>query len=254
MLAASDQQQIAKVYVTAFLEATLHEKDKYIPLFQDYRYGELWLPSSNYFNRYEDSSFITWSNFEDSSSYLYLSGNGKIKAYHVTTYREAYKNRSLSSKNTSGLKLKWDNQNAKKAPTVNLHWEHGAPEPAMKSISSISFSLADLSFQEKLESQPLDIEVEVYDSQGNTAILPLSSFMNAIDPPQTNFTWYKWMNRYVADGKYKEPTEAIMQTVMLSMEAYTQINPKLDMTSLAGMTLHLKSGSGLIMIDDIGVY
>lgn len=260
MLAPSDQQQIAKVYVTAFLEATLHENEDYIPLLQDYRYGELWLPSSNYFNRYEDSSFVTWSKFEDSSSYLYLSGNGKIKADHVTTYREAYKNRSLSSKNTSGLKLKWGsnttptNQNVNNSPTVNLHWEHGAPKPAMGSTSIISFSLADLSFQDQHESQPLEIDVEVYDLHGNTATLPLSSFMSDIDPPQTNFTWYTWMDRYVADGKYKESTEAIMQTIMLPLEAYTQINPKLDTTSLAGMTLHLKSSSGLIMIDDIGVY
>ena len=247
----ASQQEIAKVYVTAFLEATLKNKHAYVPLFQDYRHGEPWLPASTYFNRYEDSSFVVWSTFEENMSVKSLPSNGKIIANGVNIHKEAYKNRSQSSKNSTALKVEWVHADS---ATLSFNWDQGAPTPATKKITSISFSLANLNFLQEKASEPIEIDLEVYDVHGNTAILPLSQFQNILDPPESIFTWYKWMDEYINDGKYEEDTEAIMQTFIVPLKAYTQNNPKLDTTSLGGITFHMKSGSGLIMLDDIGAY
>lgn len=253
----ASQQEIAKIYVTAFLEATLYNKTDYVPLFQDYRNGEAWLPASTYFNRYEDSSFVVWSTFEENMIQTSLPSNGKIIANGVTTHKENYKNRSQSSKNSTGLKVEWGNSDLSspnKVATLSLHWEQGAPTPARKKTTKMSFSLANLNYLLENTSGAMEIDVEVYDVHGNTAILPLAQFQNILEPPESTFTWYKWMDDYINDGKYEEDTEAIMQTFILPLQAYTQINPKLDTASLEGITFHMKSSSGLMMLDDIGVY
>jgi predicted dienelactone hydrolase len=253
----ASQQEIAKVYVTAFLEATLKNKQAYVPLFQDYRNGELWLPASTYFNRYEDSSFVVWSTFEENMSQTSLPSNGSIMANGVTTQKEAYKNRSQSSKNSTGLKVEWGRSHlspTNKFATLSFNWKQGAPTPAKKKTTRISFSLANLNYLLENTSEAMEIDVEVYDVHGNIATLPLSQFQNILEPPESIFTWYKWMDDYINDGKYEEDTEAIMQTFILPLEAYTQNNPKLDTASLEGITFHMKSSSGLIMLDDIGVY
>lgn len=253
----ASQQEIAKVYVTAFLEATLKNKHAYVPLFQDYRNGEAWLPASTYFNRYEDSSFVVWSTFEENMSETSLPSNGKIIINRVTTHKETYKNRSQSSKNSKGLKVEWGNSDLyspNEVASLSLHWKQGAPTTATKNTTRISFSLANLNYLLENTSEAMEIDVEVHDIHGNNAILPLSQFQNILEPPESTFTWYKWMEDYINDGKYEEDTEAIMQTFILPLKAYTQNNPKLDTTSLEGITFHMKSSSGLIMLDDIGVY
>lgn len=253
----ASQQEIAKVYVTAFLEATLKNKQAYVPLFQDYRNGEPWLPASTYFNRYEDSSFVVWSTFEENMSQTSLPSNGSIITSGVTTHKEAYKNRSQSSKNSKGLKVEWGNSDLSspnEVPSLSLNWKQGAPAPATKNTIRISFSLANLNYLLENTSEAMEIDVEVYDIHGNIATLPLSQFQNILEPPESIFTWYKWMDDYINDGKYEEDTEAIMQTFILPLKVYTQNNPKLDTTSLKGITFHMKSSSGLMMLDDIGVY
>src|SRR5690606_19027355 len=57
LLEAEDQRQIAKVYISAFLEATLNGRDEYIPMFRDYRRAADWLPDTVYVSRFEGSSF-----------------------------------------------------------------------------------------------------------------------------------------------------------------------------------------------------
>src|SRR5699024_6531278 len=42
-----DQQQVAKVYLSAFFESVFHDHPSYEKLFQDYRHGKDWLPNTS---------------------------------------------------------------------------------------------------------------------------------------------------------------------------------------------------------------
>ena len=55
ILPAADQQQIARVFISAFLEATLRDRREYRPLLRDWRLGAPWLPKTVYLQKYEEA-------------------------------------------------------------------------------------------------------------------------------------------------------------------------------------------------------
>src|SRR5579884_2615660 len=60
-----DQRQIGKVYISAFLEATLHNRREYVDLFRDYRRAASWLPKTYYMSRYSDASYRVITDFSE---------------------------------------------------------------------------------------------------------------------------------------------------------------------------------------------
>lgn len=62
---AVQQEKIAKVYISAFLEATLHGELGYLPLFRDHRQGWEWLPDTIYINQYEDAGTRLVSTYQE---------------------------------------------------------------------------------------------------------------------------------------------------------------------------------------------
>lgn len=66
LMTQDQQQQIAKVYISAFLDATLRGKTEYDPIFRDHRCARQWLPDTIYFTRFEDSRFKPVSTFDES--------------------------------------------------------------------------------------------------------------------------------------------------------------------------------------------
>lgn len=65
LLPPEQQRQFAKVYISAFLEATLHDDDRYLPLFRDYRVAGGWLPKTMYLNRFEESTLRVAADYEE---------------------------------------------------------------------------------------------------------------------------------------------------------------------------------------------
>ena len=61
LLKPADQRQIAKVYLSAFLQETLMGRDGYRPLFQDPRRGAAWLPGGYLAANYADSLSTAWA-------------------------------------------------------------------------------------------------------------------------------------------------------------------------------------------------
>ncbi|MOA52223.1 hypothetical protein D3C78_1754830 [compost metagenome] len=90
---------------------------------------------------------------------------------------------------------------------------------------------------------------------GVTSQVPLSQFMNIMPLPEVRFTHLRWLDLHLSDGKYKEPTEAVFQTYMIPLSAFTEANPLLDLSSgIKTLSFQITEGPGKIMIDDIGLY
>ena len=51
------QRQMARVYLSAFLEATLRGRREYLPIFRDHRTIGEWLPKTMYLTRFQESGF-----------------------------------------------------------------------------------------------------------------------------------------------------------------------------------------------------
>ena len=58
------QRQFAKVVISGFLEATLHQKREYVPMFRDHRTAGAWLPKTMYTTRFQESGYHALAEFD----------------------------------------------------------------------------------------------------------------------------------------------------------------------------------------------
>lgn len=65
LIPEEDQRQFGKVYVSAFLDATLKGETDLLPIFRDHRRAAPWLPRTMYFNQFQESSFLSVADFEE---------------------------------------------------------------------------------------------------------------------------------------------------------------------------------------------
>jgi hypothetical protein len=84
-----EQRQFAKVYISAFLEATLRDDRRYLPLFRDHRVAGDWLPATMYITRFQESTFRPVAAFEEDIDLATGSLAGvQLKADSASTWRE----------------------------------------------------------------------------------------------------------------------------------------------------------------------
>ncbi|GIO42383.1 poly(ethylene terephthalate) hydrolase family protein [Paenibacillus apis] len=262
LLTPAEQRQIAKVYISAFLEAALHGKEQYTPLFVDSRQALDWLPETSYFNRFESSSMTAWTRFDEDANRITLPEGGTAGGEEVIWREEEAKNRRNTGKGTKGIMLE-RREFSDEVSTYTLDWEQGAPQPA-GGIGILSFAMADRSYEldkpakssaEDIPPEPMEIEIELETMAGVAVSLPLSQFMVLQPLPETRFTLHPWLDLHLSDGKYKQPTESVFQTFQLNLDAFSEADSRFNPEAGIGrLSFHLYNGMGRVMIADIGVY
>lgn len=152
----STQQEIAKVYISAFLEATLFGKNEYLPLFLDARKGRNWLPETIYLNQFEDSNLKILGNFDEDFDVSTVSlDSGSIQSTNLTVWREAEIQLKRAKKGSRAAYIGWnydveDSLKDEKAivfvqdsliASYNLNFDPKAFE--LDSVSVLRFSMAE---------------------------------------------------------------------------------------------------------------
>ncbi|MFD1175167.1 alpha/beta hydrolase [Paenibacillus puldeungensis] len=259
MLSATEQREIAKLYISAFLEESLHRDEHFLPLMRDYRSGLAWLPVTDYYNRFESGEFGAWARYDEDLNRTTIPGNGKAGGNGLTWKEEEARNRGNSSKSNRGIVLEQSGKTDKAA--YSLQWEHGAPLPPAGQANILSFSMADRSFElhdsvASDQAAPVHVDVELVDGKGVSVRLPLSRFMPVVPLPATDFTIHPWFDEHLSDGKYKQPTEVVFQTYRLPLTAFTGGNSRFDpFTGIQKLSFYLNGDSPeKVMLDDIGMY
>ena len=118
LIPEEDQRRFAEVYISAFLETTLHGDSRYLPLFRDHRVAGDWLPNTMYVTQFEESSLVPIATFEEDIDVTTGSVPGvTLRGDSLSTWREAdLKLRSRNRANTSAsqvdqvLWLAWNNR------------------------------------------------------------------------------------------------------------------------------------------------
>jgi dienelactone hydrolase len=90
LLSAEDQQKIAQVYISAFLETTLKDNKSYLPLFTDTRAGKNWLPETIYLNQFQDSNTEFISTFDEDFDVTTttVKDSSSITSTNLTVWKE----------------------------------------------------------------------------------------------------------------------------------------------------------------------
>ncbi|WP_019913956.1 alpha/beta hydrolase family protein [Paenibacillus sp. HW567] len=257
-----EQRQIAKVYVSAFLETTLQKKEEYRDLFRDYRSGLQWLPDTAYYSRFQSGDYIPVATFDEDRNRNTVTG-GTADAQGVTWVEEVAKDRESKSKATHGILLKRTAEEGKDAFYHIKLKDSVSRNLALSEAEGLTFSMANRNADdnedtdvddEEFPSVSPDVEVELTDSNDITALLSLDEVMDILPLPQTRFTLIPWLEERVSDGKYGELSEAVFQTYELPFERFLEEEPELEPDKLTEITFYLQQAGDQIMLDDIGFY
>jgi hypothetical protein len=98
LISPEEQRQFGKVVIGAFLEATLHNKREYLPLFRDHRVAGGWLPKTMYITRFQESGYKTLANYEEDVDVT----TGSVAGVSLT-------GDSLATWKEDALNLRWQN-------------------------------------------------------------------------------------------------------------------------------------------------
>ena len=126
LLPAEDQLDIARVYISSFLDITLKNKKEYLPLFVDARTGREWLPETLYLSQFEDSSFRPIAGFDEDFNLATPSeAGGEIHTRNLSVWRE------------QEIKLKWEKKGSR---ALFVGWNYALEDPS-DSVASVPDSL-----------------------------------------------------------------------------------------------------------------
>ncbi|HVZ78927.1 MAG TPA: hypothetical protein VG818_13175 [Gemmatimonadaceae bacterium] len=290
LLAPEEQRQFAKVVIGGFLEATLHHRREYLPMFRDQRTIGHWLPKTMYITRFQESTYRALANYEEDVDVTTGSVPGvTIRGDSLATWKEApvplrY---STDEQNTNAAWLGWNNRiagpdtSARGAPasyTLQLTdslvraWHVGSASALYMSIAPTrdipgprkaphDSTAADSAHHTRGakapkvpevhdDSVPMDLSVEVRDADGHAARLPLSAFGPVRRPLET----HPLRRADEESREFRNPYEFVLQTYAMPLAAFHRASPSFDASRLRSIALVFdRTPSGMVIVDDIGL-
>ena len=181
LMPMEEQQQAARVFISAFMEATLHGREEYAAVFRDFENGDLWLPAALYITDYADSRTILLDSF-DSGYDLGASASGSV----------SYAARGFDIWTQCHLPGKWINSNR----VLLLSWGGGAYDnnaagdpPVYETMflpGTVSVGndiLVSLCSGNTGKNEPdVTFQIRLTDSAGNSATMSVDDFGGVVNP------------------------------------------------------------------------
>ena len=146
LMPGDEQRRISKTYISAFLEATLHDRREYIPLFEDWRVARDWLPDTLYVNRYQDTSYVPLAGFqEDADITTTTATGGRIAGENLSIWREGRIPWRQGNRDYNGVFLGWNRAKGAPAASYAITLPEGAAAKwQLGATSSVQLSVAAL--------------------------------------------------------------------------------------------------------------
>jgi dienelactone hydrolase len=232
-----EQRRIAKTYISAFLEATLHGRQEYVPMFRDYRAARDWLPKTYYMSRYQDPSYRAVANFsEDPDLTTTTIPGGQISASNLSIWKEGRIPYRHGDRGYNGVFLGWNRETNAPVPLYSLTLPDGFKSPPVLTLSiAVTDEKAPLPGKHEDEdkdkkdknkdektAETTDFGVELQDTAGAAVELPLSQFGALLPPFKVRFTKFQFMD----NSEYEKSSEPVFQTFQLPVGAFAKIDPQ----------------------------
>ncbi len=226
LIPRDEQEQITKVLVSAFLDASMKNKSDYVDIFQNTQYAANWMPETIYINDYWDArttSIIDFSEDVDPSS-------ASLPGVTIT-------GRNLSKWKEEIVETKYGSivQNAYKA--VNLAWDAESGKNPSYSIylpddfstaeaSQIVFSVADKKPEKfNVGDELTDFTIELEDNNAQKITLSLSELGTLYPMLEGNFV--KWPIDKIGMSR-----EAVFQRYSIDLSKMTFKNKEFDTSNI----------------------
>ncbi|HVX41491.1 MAG TPA: hypothetical protein VHB25_18135 [Gemmatimonadaceae bacterium] len=290
LLSPEQQRQFSKVMIGAFLEATLHGKSEYLPLFRDHRVAGAWLPKTMYITRFQESGFKPLATYDEDVDVTTGTVPGvTIRAESLATWKENpldLRDGQNDPINTNAATLGWNNHlrgdTAKLgtpasytiavtdsltealhvgsetalylslAPTKAVPGPRAPHDTTKQGAESGKKAASKKKKNTKTpnDTTPVDLTVEVTDAAGHVARLPLSRFGVPRRPLEIHVL------RRADEEKRRFPTqyELVLQTYVMPLAEFARQSPAFDPSRLRSVRLVFdRLQAGTVVVDDIGV-
>ena len=267
LMPGEQQRRISKTYISAFLEATLHQRREYIPLFQDWRAARDWLPDTLYVNRYQDSSYVSLAAFqEDADLTTTTAEGGHIKGENLSIWREGRIPWRQGDRDYNGVFLGWNRAKGAPAATYTITLpEAAAAKWNLGAGSAVELSLADLDEDaplpgkkkdedkkpeesKKKDREPPDFTIELLASDGALAQATVSRFAAVPPPLKEKFTKLDLMESVA----FEKDWEPVFQTVRAPLASFQSSKP-FDSRKLTAVRLKFdRTAMSVICISGVG--
>ncbi len=285
-LSGEEQRRIAKVYMSAFLDATLRERRDYVVLFRDYRVASRWLPKTIYENRFEANRFRVIADFEEDIDVTTGSAPGvRLTADSLKTWKEGVLLFRWTSvrHNNNVVTLGWNNRvegrdTASATPgryqillgdSLMRTWSVGSSSSLMfglastgekpgprKAVADSGVKAKSRKVARKQKKEPtdslsaLDLTVELESSNGVIARLPLTHFAPIRPPLKVNLTKWKRVDRKMVQKSF----EVVLQTFSLPLAQFAASQPEFDPARLRAIRFVFdRSVAGEVVLDQVGI-
>jgi dienelactone hydrolase len=264
-----DQEKIAKVFFSAFLEATLHGKKAYFTLFRDYRSGIDWLPETIYLNQYEDPACEFICTFEEDINVQTTTvDEGEIRAENLTVWREGVVPLKWNNQATRAVYAGWDQATNDSLPGMLRIRQNGETMIATNEHSFLYFVMADAKEDPNPrtgkgdagaagkgsedavseEKEPMDLTLVLVDADGLTAALPLSDYSYLSRQLEPKLLKADFMND-------EARSDLVFQVFFYPLSAFREQNSRLDLTRIREIRFVFdRTGKGVVAIDNIGFW
>ncbi|MEA3439451.1 MAG: MFS transporter [Chloroflexota bacterium] len=254
LMPAEQQAQVAKVYISAFLEATLRGESGYLALFQDHRRAREWLPDTIYISQYEEASTWLVSTYqEDINVETTTLPDGKQMGENLAVWREQLVKVKWGDMDNHAVYLGWDADVSATTASYTIQLPDRIKKYTQNNV--LVFSLADANedptpaIKEARENDPhelIDLTVEVIDGEGEAARLPLSYF--SFLQPQ--------LEGQIAKARFMSPlpsSEVVFQHFECPLADFTAANPSFNPTNLVQIRFIFdRTRMGVVVLDDVG--
>ena len=261
LVSGEDQRQMAKVYVSAFVDAVLKNNSEYRNVFKSVDGVMDWLPEETYLSQYADASKKTLLDFEDDIDVTTGKENIQLSAENFKIWREeGLLSRDNEKRQNNALVLGWrygSKTTKDSLPQYHIHIpdalkDFGTMDTLALSIGVGNISELDLKEKEKdFSGIGFNFSVVFKDSLGNTASVDLASTTILPVPIRSKFTKFKFLDKEMIGSDW----EVQMKSCYVPIASVLHKNNSLDVSRLKTISLVFdKDSLGIVVVDDIGVY
>lgn len=292
LVTPEEQQRFGKVYMSAFLEATLRDDTRYLPMFRDHREIGQWLPKTMYATRFQDSRFKAIADFQEDVNVA----TGSVRGVRIASD-------SLASWKEGALPLRWRNSFTG-TNAVWVGWNNRIAgddttkmgRPASYSImlsdsvraawnvnerSSLQFSLAPTDVKPAPRKAPVDTTKKAdstkkaapkpkapkppKDPPKDTTPVQLSVVAVDLDGDSARVSLGSYgvarrpleiqvMRRAVRERqRFLNQYELLLQTYVIPLSDFSRAHPRFDAARLASVRFVFdRTIAGQVIIDDLG--
>lgn len=252
IISGEEQRGAAKIYISAFLESSLHRDQRFLSFLKDPRRLASWLPKQTYVHQFMDSSFEAFADFEEDINASTASQAGAaIKGDQLTVWREeALKHRDKRLQGSNAVVLGWEKPIA--AYTIELSdAETVTSERSLVFAVSGSTQKAASGKDQEAAGTPeiADFSVTLATADSREGTVQVSQHAQLIPPVRVQYMKNAKRNK----SDYNDDWEPVLQYVEIPFSAFSRANPELSLEDVRSIRFNFdQTAQGILILDNIG--